>query len=124
MIPSFMTFAQAINCKPTFFGLKPWYYYLKQDRQCNITCFNVIGGQSGSDFVLIALVVIDDLLRVAALVAIGYVIYGGVLYTTSQGSPEQTGKAQNTIQNALIGLVVVILAISFVAFLGSRIGDA
>ncbi len=119
-------FAVTNGCRPpSFFGLKPWYQYLQTERDCSITpgSFRVIGGSSGSDFVLIALVLIDDLLRIAGFVAVGYVIYGGVLYITSQGSPEQTGKAQSTIQNALIGLVITILAVAFVTFLGARLAD-
>jgi hypothetical protein len=106
----------------TFFGLKPWYAYLKTNGDCTIRDFKVLGGTAGSDFVLIALALVDNLLRIAGLVAIGYIIYGGVLYITSQGSPDQTGKAQNTILNALIGLVVAVVATAFVSFIGNRVG--
>ncbi len=124
MLHSFMTlFAVTDGCKPhTFFGLKPWYQYLKTNPDCSVRDFQVLGGTSGSDFVLIALAMIDDLLRIAGFVVIGYLIYGGILYVTSQGSPEQTGKAQNTIQNALIGLVITIISVSFVTYLGNRLG--
>lgn len=116
-------FAVTNGCRPpSFFGLRPWYYYLETDRNCNIINFKVLGGTSGSDFVLIALALVDDLLRIAAFVAIGYIIYAGILYVTSQGSPEQTGKAQNSIQNALIGLVITLVSIGFVTFLGNRLG--
>ena len=110
-------------CKETFFGLKTWYHYLKVDGTCSIVDFQFLPTASDgrSDFLLILLALVDDLLRVAGLVAIGFVIYGGILYVTSQGSPDQTQKAQSTIQNALIGLVVAILAVAFVSFLGSRI---
>lgn len=111
-------------CSSDFFGLKPWHHYLKKDSSCNIVNFNVLpeAGTGTSDFVLIALVIVDDLLRIAGLVAIGYIIYGGILYVTSQGSPDQTGKAQNTILNALIGLVLAIVATAFVSFIGNRLG--
>ncbi len=119
----FTHFAARGGCNPpAFFGLKPWYEYLDTNADCTIKTFNVLGGDAGSDFVLVALVLVDDLLRIAGLVAIGYVIYGGILYVTSQGSPDQTGKAQNTILNALIGLVIAVLAVAFVTFLGNRIG--
>jgi hypothetical protein len=61
------------------------------------------------------------LLRIAGFVAIGFIIYGGILYVTSQGSPEQTGKAQNTIINALTGLVIASVAVALISFIGSRI---
>jgi hypothetical protein len=55
-------------------------------------------------------------------VAVGYVIYGGIQYVTSQGSPDATKKAQQTIINALIGVVLAVLAASIVAFIGNRFG--
>jgi hypothetical protein len=121
------TFAADGCAKPTFFGLVPWYQYLNLAKDsagvCAITNFNdstkVLGGQS--PFLLIALAILDDLIRVAALVAVGYVIYGGITYTTSQGAPDMTKKAQQTIINALIGVVVAILAASAVAFIGNTL---
>lgn len=122
------TFAAACDPKSTtnwFFGLKPWYYYLQlaQDGttgQCEIANFQMLG--QNSSFLLIGLVVLDDLLRIAAMVAVGFVIWGGITYVTSQGSPDQTGQAQKTIVNALIGLVIAMLSAGIVGFLGSRLG--
>lgn len=110
---------------PSFFGLKPWYQYLKTDGDCNVVDFQILyrdaNGAGRSDVLLVGLALIDDMLRIAGFVAIGFIIYGGIVYLTSQGSPDATGKAQSTIQNALIGLVVCILAIALVTFLGSRV---
>jgi hypothetical protein len=103
-------------------GLKPWYEYLETDQYCNVRDFNVLGGTSGSDFILIALALVDNLLRIAGFVAIGYIIFGGVLYITSQGSPDQTSKAQSTIINAIVGLVIAVVAVAAVTFLGNRLG--
>ncbi len=114
--------AGTVSCKEqSFFGLKPWYSYLQTDGQCNPIKFNVLKPNGTSDFGLVALALIDDLLRIAGLVAVGYIIYGGILYVTSQGSPDQTSKAQSTIQNALIGLVIAIVAVAFVSFLGNKL---
>lgn len=113
----------AAGCGGSFFGLKPWYAYLQLDGSCNIKSFQLLpDNNSSGDVPLILLAIFDDLLRIAALVAIGFVIYGGILYVTSQGSPDQTGKAQNTIINALIGLVVAIASAALVSFIGNRIG--
>lgn len=127
--PLLQTFAATCN-KPTFLGvLKPWYEYLNLAPdavgKCSVTNFNdsahVLGQHS--PFLLIALAILDDLIRVAALVAVGYVIYGGIQYSTSQGSPDSTRKAQSTIINALIGVAVSVLAASIVAFIGKRLGS-
>lgn len=119
-------FAADCSARPTFFGLKPWYYYLDVKSntvtgrcELNIQWNQIFGADS--PFLLIALVIIDDLLRIAALVAVGFIIWGGVTYVLSQGQPDQTGKAQNTIINALIGLVVALIAAGLVSFLGSRL---
>jgi len=115
------------SCKQsTFFGLKSWYYYLQRkvvDGDCMIT-FNVLpsNGSGRSDILLIVLALVDDLLTLAGILAIGYVIYSGVLYLTSQGSPDSTQKAQHALQNALIGLVICVLAIAIVRFLGAKLG--
>jgi hypothetical protein len=112
----------------TFLGLIPWYHYLTlvQDsatNTCKITNFDdtakVLGSQS--PFLLIGLAILDDLIRVAALVAVGFVIYGGIQYVTSQGSPDSTNKARQTIINALVGLVLAVVAASLVSFIGGRL---
>lgn len=115
--------------KPTFFGLVPWYQYLTTVPDsaggCKITNFDndhVLG--STSPFLLIALAVLDDLIRIAALVAAGFIIYGGIQYITSQGSPEDTKQAQQTIINALIGLVIALVAVALVAYIGSKLGGS
>lgn len=117
-----VTFAQSGQCNGnTFFGLKPWFWYLEASGDCEVVHFQVLPTSGQSDLLLIGLVIVDDLLRIAGMVAIGFIIYGGIEYVTSQGSPEQASKAQNTIQNAIIGLVVALLAVAAVSFLGNSI---
>ena len=107
----------AAGCKGGFFGLPAWYKYLQLDDQCQVTNFNVPG-----DLVLVALAIIDILLRVAGIAAIFFVVYAGIQYATSQGNPDATAKAQNTIINALIGLALTVVAIAGVSFLGNKLG--
>jgi hypothetical protein len=118
-------FAAAPVCKKTLLGLIPWYQYLTLDpKDCHILNFdnaNQVLGQH-SAFLLIILAIIDDLLRIAAFVAVGYIIYGGIQYITSQGAPDSTKKALSTIINALIGLAVAIMSASIVGYLGHKLG--
>lgn len=117
--------------KPLFLGiLQPWYQYLtlKDDGQggCKVVNFyadstKVLGGHS--PFLLIALAIVDDLIRIAALIAVGYVMFGGFQYMTSNGSADATQKAQQTIINALIGVVLATLAAGIVAFIGTKLGS-
>ena len=131
--PLFQTFAAACD-KTTFLGLVPWYQYLNLSAdatgRCAVTNFNpsATGDQTGafgahSPGLLIGLAVLDDLIRVAAMVAVGYIVYGGIQYMTSQGSPDMTKKAQQTIINALIGLGVALMGSAIVAFVGNQLGD-
>ena len=45
-----------------------------------------------TDIWLIIAAVIEILLRVAALVAVGMIIYAGIQYSTSRGNPQETSK--------------------------------
>ena len=121
-----------------FLGLKPWYAYIGNELDdgskdsknlCSVKCFNLLAskepnecGQKGSDVPLVLLAIADDLLRIAGLVALGFVFVGAFKYVGSQGSPEGTAKAQETIINALIGLVLALSAVAIVSFLGNSLG--
>ncbi|MFA5004364.1 MAG: hypothetical protein WC498_03780 [Candidatus Saccharimonadales bacterium] len=128
-LPFIQTFAAGC-AKPTFLGLVPWYQYLQLDKSavtnhCEVTSFNdtvhVLGSQS--PFLLIGLAILDDLVRIAGLVAVGFVIYGGIQYITSQGSPDSTKRAQQTIVNALVGVTLAIVASVLVSFIGNKLGN-
>jgi hypothetical protein len=115
----------ADNCSTEFLGLKPWFAYLpaqKFDKDCDIINFSLLGNNGqNSDLLPVALALLDDLLRIAGLVAVVFVIVGGVQYVTSQGEPDRTRQAQSSILNALIGLIVALVAAALVSFLGNRL---
>jgi hypothetical protein len=145
VLPQLIQFASdtstASSCAKTFMGLETWYAYFPNEWFGNQTAVAGVPSNSGfstcdinnnfqflptngqSGLLLVGLAVLDDLLRIATLVAVGYVIYGGFLYMTSQGSPDGTKRAQGTIINALIGLVIAILAASIVSFIGNKLGS-
>ena len=124
----------ADKCAQTFFGLDPWYEYMNKELDtdpanlCNVKCFNLFPqrvandcGQTRSDVPGIAAVIIDDLLRVAAIVAIAFILVGSFQYVGSRGNPEQTASARSSILNAVGGLAVALVAIGFVKFLASKL---
>lgn len=133
----------AAQCnKGGFFGMKPWYHYLPDSEigmkqqgtaptdPCGIKCFNIftqaqtnpnICGETASDVPGVVLAVVDDLLRIAGLVAVAFVLKGSFEYVGSRGNAERTAQAQSTIIAALTGLAVSLVAVGFVAFLGSRL---
>jgi len=101
-----------------FLGILPtWYQYLDFDNACNIS---IDLTKNPGDLWLIGFAIIDILLRVAGLIAIGFVMYGGFRYVTSQGEPENLKAARNSIINALIGVAITVLATSVVGFIAGK----
>lgn len=107
----------------TFVGLLPWYHYLNLNSQCDFDqthTFVLLGTHSG--VLLVGLAIIDDLLRIAGLLAVIFVIFSGVKFILSNGSPDETAKARTAGINALVGLAITMVAIAFVSFLGNQVG--
>jgi hypothetical protein len=126
MLQALYMFADACKEDNHFFGLRPWYHYINDSTHfngCDIKKFTFLpGAGQDSDIPLVLLAVIDDLLRIAGIVAVGFVIYGAIKLIASQGSSESTAKARGTIINALVGMAIAIVAVAFVSYLGSRLG--
>ncbi len=121
----FTTFAAGQCNAQTFLGLKPWYFYIPMNSQCGFDPtgqyqFHLLG--ANSDLLLIFLAIVDDLLIIAGIVAVFFVIYAGIRYITSQGSPDETAKAQSTLTFALIGLAIAVVAVPIISYLGNRFG--
>jgi hypothetical protein len=57
---------------------------------------------------------------VAGAVALLVIVLSALKYTLSQGDPQETAKAKNSIIYAAIGLVISILAFSIVRFIAGR----
>jgi len=60
---------------------------------------------------------------VAGLVAVVFIIYGGIKYATSQGDPAKIRSATQTIIYAAVGLVVVLMAAAITALVTSSVGN-
>lgn len=93
-----------------------WYEYLSKAKDPTTQiCSPTITGIN--DVWLIVAAIFEILIRIATFMAIGFIIYGGIQYTTSQGDSKQTNAARNTITSAVIGLVICLLATTIVAFI-------
>ena len=114
------------SCKTMFLGLLPWNQYLDVTRDtkgiCTVNNFHLLGGDSS--LLLIGLAVVDDLLRVAGLLAVLFMIYAGVKFILSNGAPDEAAKARTTALNALIGLAITMVAVAFVSYLGAKLGGS
>lgn len=67
----------------------------------------------GEDNLQLALQLVFGL---AGAIAFIIVVLGGLKYALSQGNPQETAKAKNTILYAVIGLVICVTAFSIVRF--------
>lgn len=54
--------------------------------------------------------ILTDLTVAAAYLVLGFVIYGGYLYTMSSGDPGKIASGKKTLTNAFIGLAIVLLS--------------
>ena len=63
--------------------------------------------------------VINTILYIAGFIAVVYLVYNGIQYITSAGDTEKAGKAKSGIINAVIGILVIALAIAIARYLGA-----
>ncbi len=68
--------------------------------------------------------ILNAIILVAGLVAVVFIIIGGINYMTSSGDPGKTKKAKDTILYALIGLIICALAFAIVNWAISAISAA
>lgn len=109
------------GCDPSpggsFFEFPTWYEYL-QGESVDGVCRPYLA--KPTDAWLIVAAVFDIILRAAGLVAVLFVIWGAIMYISSQGQPDRIAGARNIISNALIGLVVAILSARLIGFIAGR----
>ncbi|MET0779275.1 MAG: pilin [Candidatus Saccharimonadales bacterium] len=127
MISSFMFYVVTHFAAPcaggSFLGFPKWYKYVDG----RTVAEGVPGAGSCapqvthlSDIWLIVAAFVEILLRIGGLLAVVFVIYGGVQYITSQGEPNKTNQARQTVINALIGLTISIGATTLLTFFAGR----
>ena len=101
-----------------FLGIIPtWYQYMTFNDNCSVALN--ISGKPG-DLWLVGFGIIDILLRLAGLIAVGFIMYGGFRFVTSQGEAEGIKAARSTVLNAIIGLVITIFASTLVTFIAGK----
>lgn len=125
------TYGGACDYSKTFFGLPVWYEYLKSYEHADSSgacSFDFSNGKKttqvsdASAFVLIGLALVDILLRLIGIIAVIFVIVGGVRFVISQGEPDKIKQARGTIIGALVGVVIAVTAAAIVAFIGKKLG--
>jgi hypothetical protein len=98
-------------------GLIPtWYKYLDCDANSNFTINNL------TDFWNIGWGVIEIILFIGSVLAVFFLVYGGIQYIISQGAPDKTAQARKTLSYAIAGLVIAIIGQAVVRFIGGQFG--
>ncbi len=75
---------------------------------------------SAGDFVTVA---VKTLLGLISLIAVVVIVLGGYKYVTSQGNSEAAGQARKSITNAVVGLVISVLAYTIVTVVSNTVGS-
>lgn len=112
--------APPANCTKSFLGIPYWYEYVPLNADCTV---NTAAVNAGTLTILIFMGIFDILMYLAGLLAVIFVIYGGFQFLTSVGEPQKIAGARKTILNAIIGLVLAIVASQLVGFIAGRLNS-
>lgn len=58
---------------------------------------------------------------IAGIVAVAFIVLGGIQYSTGQGDPGKVRQASQTLAFAVIGLIIVLLATVFTNFIFTNV---
>lgn len=97
-----------------------WDEYLPHstDGQCRATI-----ERFPQDLALVAVALVDMLVRLSAFVAVGFVIFAGFKFMLAQGQPDKLADAKKTISNAITGLIIAIIAVAIISFVANLFGS-
>ncbi len=97
-------------------GITPWYRGLQKqvNGSCQIKSPGTGKGDMAKFITTIVLNVLQAGFTIAAYVTIFFIIKGGFMYIVSAGSSDGMSNAKKTITNAVIGLVIVLLAVAII----------
>lgn len=62
-------------------------------------------------------------ISIGGILAIFFIVVGGIQIATSQGDPSKFSKGKNTILYAVIGLIVMLVSYAIVVFVSQSLGD-
>lgn len=121
--------ANAASCSTSFFGLPNWWRGLAKsvNGKCLVDLTANPAGTWQEGVVTIGINILDALLRVSGLLALLFIVWGGIQYIISQGeagsgsTPGGVVKAKQTITRALGGLIIAILSVFILNFVAGTV---
>lgn len=67
--------------------------------------------------------VLKVVIGIVGVLAVGVMIFGGIMYVTSTGDAQKAYKAKNVIIYGIVGLVVAMLAFAIVSFVSQSVSS-
>lgn len=110
MFSQILSLLASNHCDNSFLGIPSWHKHLDKTSTCDVEIDNL------NDIWSVALGILEILLRFSAYIAILFILWGAFDMMMSQGNPDRVSKARGTITNAVIGLVIAIMATAIVSF--------
>ena len=113
-----IAYAETTACAPGAgaFPLPTWYEYLPGKTTAK-GCEVNTDGLGGVLVILVLMAVFDILMYLAGVIAVIMIIWGGFKLLTSNGEPQKIAAGRTTIFNALVGLVIAIIASQIVGLI-------
>lgn len=108
-----------------FLGLPTWYKYIIESEDPCVLKGQLDGTNQTQNLTQnipkVLLAVFEIIMRIAGMVAVAMVIYGGTQYIISQGEPDKIKGARTTIINAIVGMVIAMMAVTIVNVIGRNL---
>ncbi|MBU0722024.1 Ig-like domain-containing protein [Patescibacteria group bacterium] len=82
------------------------------------------GLSNTQDIRIIIAKIIRVIIGFLGIIAVGLIIYAGWLWMSSEGDEEKIGQAKRLLQNAIIGLIIILSAFAIASFILSRLLEA
>lgn len=70
----------------------------------------ILGG-SDTDLMSTVGTIVNTILIIVGVLAVFYLVWGGVMYVTSGGDSEKAAKGRTAITNAIIGIVIIMVSL-------------
>lgn len=109
-------------------GLRAWYDGIATDDPATGSCTVPSDAFKGEDNIkknvwLVVLNIASSVLGVVGYLAICFVIWGGYQYMLARGDPGKVVRGKKTIVNALVGLVICVLASTISGMVADIVSD-
>lgn len=102
-----------------FLTFPTWYRGIAKNN-CDIKSPNDVGGISNFIWI-IALNILEIFLQIIAYASVAFIIWGGFRYMYGAGTPDTIVSSRKMILNAVVGLVIAMLAAGIVTFVVGRL---